>query len=147
FPLPVIANGGIPSFLHTALPAGCMHEFLSASPEDIAAANGFVTALLGRLLLPGAVCAWIGVSRTLFPPALKMFDIEPDQFIFIDLKKEKDVLPAMEEALKCERFATVLGELKEISFTTSRRFQLAAEQSKVTGFILRHQPRLLNTLA
>jgi hypothetical protein len=53
----------------------------------------------------------------------------------------------MEDALKCERFATVLGELRDISFSQSRRFQLATEQSKVTGFILRHQPRLLNTLA
>ena len=137
----------LPSFLHQALATSCMHEILSASPEDIAATNGFVTALLSRIMPPGAVYAWISSSRTLFPPALKMFQLEPDQFIFIDLKDEKDVLPAMEDALKCERFATVLGELRDISFSQSRRFQLATEQSKVTGFILRHQPRLLNTLA
>src|SRR6266542_3734291 len=78
---------------------------------------------------------------------LKALCIEPNQIIFIDLKKEKDVLWAMEEALKCYRLTAVLGELKEISFTESRRFQLAVEQSRVTGFLLRHQPLNLNTVA
>lgn len=138
---------GFGPFLRIGFPAGCLHEFLSASPEDVAASNGFVTALFSRIIQPGAVCAWISASRTLFPPALKMFGIEPDQIIFIDLKKEKDVLCAIEEALKCGRLTAVLGEVREINFTESRRLQLAAEQSRVTGFILRHQPRILNTLA
>ena len=41
----------------------------------------------------------------------------------------------MEEALKCNRITAVLGEIKEISFKESRRLQLAAEQSRVTGFL------------
>jgi protein ImuA len=41
----------------------------------------------------------------------------------------------------------VIGEIPEISFTTSRRFQLAVEQSRVTGFVLRSNPRNLNTNA
>ena len=49
----------------------------------------------------------------------------------------------MEEALKCAGLAAVIGELPELSFTTSRRFQLAVEQSRVTGFILRSNPRNL----
>jgi protein ImuA len=83
----------------------------------------------------------------LFPPALKAFGIEPDRIIFIDLSKERDVLWAMEEALKCEGLAAVVGEIQDISFTASRRLQLAVEQSRVTGFILRHHPRNLNTIA
>ena len=134
-------------FPNATFPTGSMHEFLSASEEDVAATNGFVGGLLSRLMQQGGVCVWISASRTLFPPALKTFGIEPDQIIFIDLKKEKDVLWAMEEALKCDRLTAVLGELKEISFTESRRFQLAVEQSRVTGFLLRHQPRNLNTVA
>src|SRR4030095_9938777 len=102
---------------------------------------------LSRLMQLGGVCIWISSARTLFPPALKTFGIEPDQVIFIDLKKEKDVLWTMEEALKCNRLTAVLGELKEISFTESRKLQLAVEQSRVTGFILRHKPRSLNTIA
>jgi len=41
----------------------------------------------------------------------------------------------------------VVGEMKEISFTASRRLQLAVEQSQVTGFILRNNFRNLNTTA
>jgi protein ImuA len=135
------------SFPNATFPIGCVHEFLSTSTENAAATNGFVAGLLSRLMQLGGVCIWISSARTLFPPALKTFGIEPDQIIFIDLKKEKDVLWTMEEALKCNRLTAVLGELKEISFTESRKLQLAVEQSRVTGFILRHKPRSLNTIA
>jgi protein ImuA len=90
---------------------------------------------------------WISSSRTLFPPALKSFGLEPDRFIFIDLQKEKEVIWAMEEALKCEALSAVVGEIREIDFTASRRLQLAVEQSRVTGFILRNNYRNLNTTA
>ena len=53
----------------------------------------------------------------------------------------------MEEALKCDGLSAVIGEMQELSFTASRRLQLAVEQSRVTGFILRHNPRNLNTTA
>ena len=53
----------------------------------------------------------------------------------------------MEEALKCEGLAAVIGEIKELSFTDSRRLQLAVEQSQVTGFVLRNNPRSVNTTA
>ncbi len=135
------------AFPNKSFPVGCMHEFTSNSIQDIAATNGFVCGLLSKLMSPGGACVWISTSRTLFPAALKNFGIEPEQIIFIDLKKEKDVLYATEEALKCNKLTAVLGDIKDISFKESRRFQLAAEQSRVTGFILRHQPRLINTIA
>ena len=53
----------------------------------------------------------------------------------------------MEEALKCSALTAVIGEMQEISFTASRRLQLAVEQSKVTGFILRNNPQKLNPTA
>jgi len=49
----------------------------------------------------------------------------------------------MEEALKCEGLAAVVGELRELGMTVSRRYQLAVEQSRVTGLIIRQQPRQL----
>jgi protein ImuA len=139
---------GFGPFLHTAFPAGCLHEFLSASPEDVAASNGFVLGLFSRIIQPGAICAWISASRSLFPPALKLFGIEPDQIIFIDLKKEKDVLCAVEEALKCGRLSTVLGEVKEISFTESRRLPISSRTKQGHRFlfcVINHV--YINTLA
>ena len=53
----------------------------------------------------------------------------------------------MEEALKCKGLSAVIGELPELSFPTSRRLQLAVEQSQVTGFILRNNPKNIHTTA
>jgi protein ImuA len=135
------------AFPNAIFPTGAVHEFLSASAESGAACGGFVAGLLAGLMRRGGACMWISSSRTLFPSALKAFGIEPDQIIFVDLPREKDVLWAMEEALKCEGLAAVVGEMREISFTASRRLQLAVEKSRVTGFILRPQPRSLSTVA
>ncbi|HNP21786.1 MAG TPA: Error-prone repair protein ImuA [Panacibacter sp.] len=135
------------AFPHAQFPIGATHEFLSASPADIAATNGFVSVLLSKLMQLDGAAAWISASRTLFPAALKSYGIAPDKLIFIDMKKERDVFYAVEEALKCKRLSAVMGEIKQVSFKESRRLQLAAEQSRVTGFIIRHQPGLINTIA
>ena len=51
----------------------------------------------------------------------------------------------MEEALKTDSIAAVIGEISELSFLESRRLQLAVEGSKVTGFLLRQNPKNLAT--
>jgi protein ImuA len=135
------------SFPGKSFPVGAVHEFISAAPEDRAATSGFVAGILKALMKNGGSCIWISASRTLFPPALRLFGIEPHHIIFVDLQKEKDILWAMEESLKCRGLGAVVGELGDLSFTVSRRLQLAVEQSSVTGFVLRHQPRNLNTNA
>jgi protein ImuA len=134
-------------FPNGSFPLGAVHEFLSAQIEDAASTSGFITGLLSSLMGNNGITLWISSSRTLFPPALKSFGIEPDRFIFIDLQKEKDVIWVMDEALKCNALSAVVGEIREIDFTTSRRLQLAVEQSQVTGFILRNNYRKLNTTA
>jgi protein ImuA len=135
------------AFPNGSFPLGAVHEFLSTQKEDAASTNGFIAGLLSSLMGNNGATLWISSSRTLFPPALKSFGIEPDRFIFLDLQKEKDVLWAMDEALKCGALSAVIGEMREIDFTTSRRLQLAVEQSQVTGFILRNNYRSLNPTA
>jgi protein ImuA len=135
------------AFPNGSFPLGAVHEFLSGQPEDAAATCGFISGLIAPLMGNCGTTLWISSTRTLFPPALKSFGIQPDRFIFIDLQKEKDVLWAMDEALKCGALTAVVGEMQEISFTASRRLQLAVENSRVTGFILRHTYRKLNTTA
>jgi protein ImuA len=133
------------AFPNATFPIGCVHEFLSAQAEGTAATSGFLAGLLSSLMGRNGTALWISSSRTLFPPALKAFGIQPDRFIFIDLQKEKDVLWAMDEALKCSAITAVVGEMNQISFTASRRLQLAVEQSQVTGFVLRHSHNLNTT--
>ena len=135
------------AFPNSSFPLGAVHEFISSGSEDTAATTGFVSGILASLMRKNGACIWIASQRTIFPPALRSFGIAPDKIIFIDLKKEKEILWAMEEALKCEGLSAVVGEIKELSFTASRRLQLAVEQSKVTGFVLRNDPRSINTTA
>ena len=135
------------AFPNACFPAGCMHEFISHDVVDMAATNGFIACLLSKLMQSGGTCLWISASGSIFPPALKSFGVAPEKIIFIDLQKEKDVLYATEQALKCNKLTAVLADIKNISFKESRRFQLAAEQSRVTGFLIRNQPQLANTIA
>ena len=134
------------AFPDKVFPTGAIHEFLSFAPEDAAATDGFIAGLLGRLMRQG-LCLWIGSRHTIFPPALSVFGIAPDRIVFVDLARPKDILWAIEEALKCEVLSAVVGQLSELGFTESRRLQLAVEQSRVTGFIHRYEPRNKNTVA
>jgi len=118
-------------------PLGAVHEFISNACQDAAATNGFMTGLISQLVQKG-IALWVSNRRTIFPPALSAFGIDPERIIFIDVWRQKEVLWAIEEALKCHALTAVIGELGELSFTESRRLQLAVEQSRVTGFIHRY---------
>ncbi|MEO6232700.1 MAG: Error-prone repair protein ImuA [Ferruginibacter sp.] len=135
------------AFPNHTFPLGAIHEFIADTVENATATCGFVAGLLASLMQQGGAAIWISNGRKIFPPALKSFGIAPDKIIFIDLKKEKEMLWAMEEALKCEGLSAVIGEIQELSFTASRRLQLAVEDSHVTGFMLRNNPRTLSTTA
>lgn len=146
------------AFPKSQFPTGAVHELLSGSAEDGAATGGFVAALLAPLMRKGGVCLWIssGVATgagdragrgVVFPPALKQFGLDPDKIVFVQLAREKDAIWAMEEALKCEGLAAVVGEIRNLDLTASRKLQLAVEKSRVTGFLLRHQPRSLGAVA
>jgi protein ImuA len=135
------------AFPNSVFPIGAIHEFVNESPEHAAASGGFIAGLLNSLMANSRPCLWISATRTLFPPALKLFGVEPDRIVFIDLKNEKDVLWAMEEALKCEGLAAVIGEVSNINLTQSRRLQLTVEKSRVTGFILRNSIQKLAATA
>ena len=135
------------AFPNNKFPVGAVHEFCCATSNDAAASAGFIAGIVSSLMRSEGVSIWISSARTIFPPALKYFGIQPDRIVFVDLQKQQDVLWVMEEALKCEGLAAVVGEISELSFTASRRLQLAVEQSRVTGFILRVKPRNLNITA
>ena len=125
------------AFPNGIFPVGALHELVCPTPEQAAATSGFIAGILGTLMKQDGACLWIGSSRKLFPSSLSVFNVEPDRVIFIDLKREKDVLWVTEEALKCEGLSAVIAELQDINIAQSRRLQLAVESSKVTGFILR----------
>lgn len=135
------------AFPGKVFPRAAVHEFISLNPESAASTNGFMSVMLSSLLQQSGSCLWISTRRTIFPPALKIFGMEPERVLFVDVKTVKEALWATEEALKCSALTAVVGEFTAFSFEESRRLQLAVEQSKVTGFIHRYQPKIENTVA
>ncbi len=133
------------AFPNASFPLRATHEFLCSGAEDVSASAGFIAGILSAIMRRDGVSIWISSSQIIFPPALKSFGIEPDKIIFINLKEDKEILWVMEEALKYEGLSAVIAETQEISFTVSRRLQLAVEQSGVTGFIIRRNPKNLAT--
>lgn len=132
-------------FPNGVFPKAAIHEFIMTLPEHAAASVGFIAGLLNALMQKGGACLWISTTRTLFPPSLKAFGVDPERIIFIDLFHEKEVLWVMEEALKCETLAAVIAEIRDINLTASRRLQLAVERSGITGMILRNDAHKLST--
>jgi protein ImuA len=135
------------AFPNNNFPLGAVHEFICSEAEDRATTTAFIAGIASSLMRNNGVSLWIGSKQTLYPPALTSFGIAPEKIIFIELQKEKEILWAMEEALKCSGLAIVVAEIKDLSFTASRRLQLAVEQSLVTGFIIRHNPININPTA
>jgi protein ImuA len=128
-------------------PRGAVHELVSLNSEAASCTNGFISVVLGKLMKQGGCCLWISTRRKLFPPALKAFGVDPERILFVDAWRLKDALWTIEEALKCNALNAVVGEVNELSFNDSRRLQLAVEKSKVTGFIHRHMPKQINSVA
>ncbi len=135
------------AFPNGIFPLGTVHEMLCSNTEQAAACGGFVAGLLSVLMQQGGACLWIGLSGNVFPVSLKTFGVEPERIIFVHLMQNKDALWVMEEALKCNGLSAVVAELREIDFKQSRRLQLAVEQSRVTGFILRNELKKMSTTA
>lgn len=133
------------AFPNGVFPFAAVHEFICTSAEEIAASSGFVFGLLSFFTRPGAVSVWITATPKLFPPALKTFGLSADSFIFMHPKNEKEALWVLEEALKCTSVAAVVGELRGISFTESRRLQLLIEKSGVGCFLLYGNNRVNTT--
>jgi len=121
------------------LALGRLHEFFGKDGiNDEAAAVLFVAGILARLEGP---IIWCLANKDLFAPSLPQVGLDPERIIFIEGRDERTVLMAMEESLRCPGMAGVVGELKSLSMTASRRLHLAARTSGVTAFGIRRNNR------
>lgn len=128
------------AFPNHTFPVSAIHEFICKSPEEISASYGFISGIASSLTKKGGIVAWV-TSSPVFPHALKMYGISPEHVIFIQPPRQKDLLFVVEEVLKCDGLTAVIADMREISFTESRRLQLSVEHSGVTGFLVRHKPK------
>jgi protein ImuA len=123
-----LPNGG--------LALGHLHEVIEGGPaaEYASLASLFTAGILARL--PGPVL-WCLRGRDLFAPALARIGLHPDRVIYCETWKDRDVLPAIEEGLRCKGLAGVVGEVTKLSLTASRRLQLCAGETGVSAFVIR----------
>ncbi|WP_284947393.1 ImuA family protein [Acidisoma cladoniae] len=132
---------------------GGLHDVADAGPglEHGTAAVLMVAGILARL--PGPVL-WVTEQRDLFAPALAHVGLDPNRVLHVEAGRDaaRSVLVAMEEGLRHPGFAGIVGEVRRLDSTASRRLQLAAETSGVTVFTLRRSrtpddPALMTPIA
>ena len=94
------------------LALGHLHEVIEggAASEYAGLATLFAAGIVARLSGP---VLWCLRGRDLFAPALARVGLHPDRVIYCETWKDRDVLPAMEEGLRCAGLAGVIGEVTQ----------------------------------
>lgn len=140
------------------LPRGVLHEIaVGRGVGEPAAAVSFAAVLLARFATGGTrggsaagggtiggTVLWVrppeacgGRDAGLYGPGLAAFGLDPARLIIANAGTPRDALWAIEEGLRAPELAAVLGETDGIGLNASRRLQLAAGESGVTGLLLR----------
>jgi protein ImuA len=126
----------IDSRLGGGLAVGALHEAAGERPEpaDEAAATLFLASLAARR---EGVVLWALARRDLFAPALAAVGLAPSRLLYAECGRDEDVLAVMEEGLRHGGLAAVVGEVGRAAMASTRRLQLAAEESATPALILR----------
>jgi len=122
------------------LPLSALHEIesIGAQGEDGAMAAAFLAGILARLA-PKRPVLWCLRCADLHAPGLALYGLAPGRLLLACTQNDQEALWAMEEGLRNPALAAVVGEIEALSVPASRRLQLAAETSCVTGFVLHRQ--------
>ena len=125
---------------HGGLKLGALHEFLSGrfEAELAPAVTAFAATVAARILRIGEGYALWALSRAdCYAPGLARFGLEPSRIVWVECRKDAEVLGVMEEALHSRALAAVVGEAGTLSLKAARRLDAAARQSGVTALFLR----------
>ena len=126
---------------------GDLHEIAAARESEMASATAFVLSLAARAAQTRATL-WIVQDMTLaengvlYGPTLDAFGLRPERLVLVTAAHARDVLWAMEEALRCRGAGAVIGEIRGrgVDLTASRRLSLAAQHGGTAAFLLRTAP-------
>jgi len=148
---------GIPEIdqrLGGGLRFGAVHELAPALPVHAGAMTGFALALA---VLAGGPVLWIEndgnrrESGRLDGLGLSLYGLPLDRLVVLAAARGRDVLWAMEEALRSRAVRLVIGELsQEVSADdgmASRRLSLTAREAGSLGLLLRPKPALAPSAA
>jgi protein ImuA len=135
----------IDAILGGGLPRGALHEIAASSEVHVAAATGFTLALTAR---EHACVCWVSADMTLaesgslYGGGLEPFGFAPERLLGVTAARQRDLLWAMEEALRCRAIRAVIGEWRHAAIdpVAVRRLSLAAADSGALAFMLRTAP-------
>jgi protein ImuA len=127
------------------LAIAALHEVAGARPglSDDAAATLFVAGIAARRAAagPGGTVLWALARRDLFAPGLALAGLGPDRLIQAEAGRDEEVLAVMEEGLRRGCLSAVVGEVGRVAMASTRRLQLAAEESGTTALMLKRWRR------
>lgn len=140
-------RAAVDAALGGGLARAALHEIHAATGADNIAANGFSLALAVAAAPAGRPIVWVRQDHavreggSLDGDGLAALGLDPAALILVRLRDPLAVLRAGGEAARCAALGAVIiepwGEPKALDLTVQRRFQLAAEASGVTVFLLR----------
>ena len=144
----------IDAALGGGLMRGALHEIAAAGEAHLAAAAGFAVTLStlgsaawtpsprmrgeGHLIWLAEDMA-LAESGALYGPGLMDLALAPERLLSVAVAQRRDLLWAMEEALRCRAVCAVIGELRHgaLDMVAVRRLSLAAAEGGALALLLR----------
>jgi len=135
----------VDAVLGGGLMRGALHEIAATGEAHMAAATGFA---LGVTTLASQCAVWIAEdmaaleSGAPYGPGLDGFGLAPERLVTVAVAQRRDLLWAMEEALRCRATGCVIGEMRHgaLDAVAVRRLSLAAAETGALALILRAAP-------
>jgi protein ImuA len=119
-----------------------LHEVVPAAAADVAAAFGFVAALLGSV--PGGGPLLLVISARSLTQwgrphghGLNQLGLDPTRLILVETRNRAHTLWAMEEALRSVAPAAVAGMIEDLDLKTSQRLHAAAREAGLPFLLMR----------
>ncbi len=142
--------GPIDGTLGGGLLCGALHEIAAPGEAHCAAAAGFAVGLVAPSLqvARGNKVVWLAEDMALaesgapYGPGLLDFALAPERLLTVAAAHRRDLLWAMEEALRCRAVGAVIGELRHgvLDMVAMRRLSLAAAENGALALLLRASP-------
>jgi protein ImuA len=83
------------------------------------------------------IVLWCLKRGDLYGPGLAEHGLDPMRLVLVRAARDDDILWALEEGLRTQGVAAVIGEIGRLPMVAGRRLQLAAERSGITALLLR----------
>jgi protein ImuA len=137
----------IDTVLGGGLMRGALHEIAAPGEAHLATAAGFALGM-ARRSAPSPRLLWItedmGLAESGVPhgAGLNDFGLVPEQLVMVSAAYRRDLLWAMEEALRCRAVDAAIGEMRAggIDSVAVRRLSLAAAENGALALLLRAAP-------